>query len=254
MSRVAIIGSCITRDLWPVQGEALREVLYVSRTSLPSLLSPATPGFVPHEAPPGGLKRHQHNAVVADLRKSALRALLAHEPTHIIFDFIDERFDLLNTGAGFATHSWELEVSGYLSQPALAGSAPLPRLSEGSDRLWIEAAGEMLALIRATPLRRARLILHEAQWATHERPAPRRGAKPLAEVELWGGRTAEIERHNMMLARYQAAFMALAPEADKVAASNLRIADASHRWGLSAFHYVPEYYEEIWRQLRNLGV
>ena len=29
---------------------------------------------------------------------------------------------------------------------------------------------------------------------------------------------------------------------------------ADHEWGLSPFHYVPEYYAEIWRQLEALGV
>ena len=39
MPKVAIIGSCITRDLWPIRGETA-ELLYVSRTSLPSLMAP----------------------------------------------------------------------------------------------------------------------------------------------------------------------------------------------------------------------
>ena len=39
MARVAIIGSCITRDLWPILGEAPADLLYISRTSLPSLES-----------------------------------------------------------------------------------------------------------------------------------------------------------------------------------------------------------------------
>ena len=39
VSRIAIIGSCITRDLWPILGETPRDLLYVARTSLPSLFS-----------------------------------------------------------------------------------------------------------------------------------------------------------------------------------------------------------------------
>ena len=254
MSRVAILGSCITRDLWPILGEPARDLLYISRTSFPSLFSPAVAGFAAADHLPGGLKRHQHGAVVADLTKSALSDLVAHRPTHIIFDFIDERFDLLHVAGALATHSWELEVSGYMAQPAFDLAMPVNRLSEACDRLWIEAAGELLALIRATPLSSARLVLHESRWATHQRLAGRGASRVLEDVALWGGRSVEIERHNALLARYQTAFAALAPEAAVVAAPSLRIADADHRWGLSPFHYIDDYYTEIWRQLRLLGV
>lgn len=98
LSRIAIVGSCITRDLWPILGEAPPGLLYVSRTSLPSLFSAAAAGTRVQDEPPAGLRRHQHNALVADLKKLALDALLAHRPTHIIFDFIDERFDLIRVG------------------------------------------------------------------------------------------------------------------------------------------------------------
>ena len=33
-----------------------------------------------------------------------------------------------------------------------------------------------------------------------------------------------------------------------------RLADDRHLWGLSPFHYVPAYYEAVWRQLEELGV
>ena len=35
-----MVGSCITRDLWPILGEGVEGVLYVSRTSLPIALQP----------------------------------------------------------------------------------------------------------------------------------------------------------------------------------------------------------------------
>jgi hypothetical protein len=30
--------------------------------------------------------------------------------------------------------------------------------------------------------------------------------------------------------------------------------DPGHRWGLSPFHYTPDYYSEIWAQLHALGI
>ena len=252
MSRVAIVGSCITRDLWPVQEGAPDDLLYVSRTSLPSLFSPPARGFQARSEPPEPLKRHQHRAVVADLTKQGLAALVAHRPTHVIFDFIDERFDLLSAGGTLVTDSWELEASGYRRQPGLRGARAIPRLSAACERLWLDAAAETAAFVRATPVSEARLILHSARWATRRRTAQGREA-PIGAVEILRGRPADIAAHNALLARYEAAFAALMPPMSRVEAAH-RLADDSHQWGLSPFHYTPDYYAEIWRQLGGLGV
>src|SRR4051794_33620442 len=79
VSRVAIIGSCITRDLWPVRGEGVENLVYVSRTSLPSLFSPPVAGFSPRMSV-ARLKRHQHAAAVGDLQKTGLARLIAFAP------------------------------------------------------------------------------------------------------------------------------------------------------------------------------
>ena len=47
---------------------------------------------------------------------------VAYRPTHIILDFIDERYDLLQAGDALITHSWDLQESGYLAQPWAAGA------------------------------------------------------------------------------------------------------------------------------------
>lgn len=253
MPRIAIVGSCITRDLWPILGEAPPDLLYVSRTSLPSLLAPAAPGVVVSETPVNGLKRHQHAATVADLKKTALAELVAHRPTHIIFDFIDERFDLLRAGSTLITHSWELEVSGYLNQPALAGAHRIPRLSEGCERLWLDALQELTLALRATPLRDSRVILHAAQWATEYLTEDGGRGRFDPVLEIFPGVPAEIAGHNRLLERYQAAFQA-ATGCEVVRASPEAIrSDAAHRWGLTPFHYVSDYYAQILSQLADLG-
>src|SRR3569833_1293766 len=97
------------------------------------------------------LRPRQHRARVADLRKTALAELVAFRPTHVIFDFIDERYDLLSVAGTLAVKSWELAVSGYLGQPACEGARLVPRLSAACERLWLEAAAEFAAFVRATP-------------------------------------------------------------------------------------------------------
>lgn len=252
MPRVAIVGSCISRDVWRFQGVTVTDLLYVSRTSLPSLFSPPPRGVRVAATPPKGLKAQPHRALAADLEKTALATLVGFRPTHVIFDFIDERFDLLSAAGGLVTHSWELEVSGYRRQPGLRSARAIPRLSAACERLWLDAAGEMAAFVRATPLGEARLMLHSARWAERRKTAGGRLAR-LGDVEILPGVAADIAAHNALLARYEAAFEALMPPMARLAAPAQRIADDAHEWGLSPFHYVPGYYREIWRQLAALG-
>lgn len=253
MPRIAIVGSCITRDLWPIRGDGMRDVIYISRTSLPSLLSAPLPGFRPAGQQPAALGRHQHAAVVADLQKTAVARLIAFQPTHVIFDFIDERYDLLAVGPAIVSHTWELEASGYMAGRAFRRARTIPRLSGACERLWTAAAEEFAALVRATPLRNAHLILHSARWASEGRGADGE-LRPITYAELLGARPADIAEQNRMLEAYEAHFTGLMPPMTRVEAPVQRLADEAHKWGHSPFHYVPEYYAEIWRQLEGLGV
>lgn len=247
MSRVAIIGSCISRDLWPIRGDTAG-LIYVSRTSLASLFAKPVKGFRAAAEPPAKLGRYQHRALVSDLQKTAIERLVAFRPTHLIFDFIDERFGLLAVDGAIVTHSYELDVSGYLKAKAFRNRRDIPRLSDACERLWREGAEQMAALIRATPLREAQLILHSARWAD------RTQSGPLPTPEILPRRPESIAAHNALLASYEQAFQALMPPLARVEAPERRIADDAHRWGLSPFHYVPEYYEAIWDQFAALGV
>jgi len=248
MPRIAIVGSCITRDLWPIRGGGAEALLYVSRTSLPGLLSAPMTGFRPSDELPGDLHQHEHKALVADLRKTALGGLIAWRPTHIVFDFIDERFDLLSVGQTLAANSGEMVRSGYRTQPAFDAVRTVPRLSEACERLWLEAASEFAAVVRATPLARTQLILHGARWADRQR-LPDGRIMPIENVEIIGGQGADIADYNALLDRQEAAFQALMPPMARIDAGAFRLADSEHRWGLSPFHYVPEYYDEVRRQL-----
>lgn len=253
MSRTAIIGSCITRDLWPVRGDGAEDLLYLSRTSLPSLFSPPPANFEAQAEPPGRLTRSQHRAVVQDVAKQGLEALLAFRPTHLILDLIDERFDLLSLGGAFITHSWELEEAGYRRQPPFQNAHAIQRLSPACEDLWMQGALDLAAFIEATPLRDAAVILHEAQWA--ERYLDADGVERRFEViEIFEGHAADASRHNGLLRTYQRALVELMPKMKRVSAPHGRLADENHRWGLSPFHYAPAYYDDIRAQLRALGV
>ena len=248
MPRIAIVGSCITRDLWPIRGGGAEALLYISRTSLPGLLGAPIPHFHPFDGLPGDLHLHEHKALVADIRKTGLQTLLASRPTHVIVDFIDERFDLLAVGGGLASNSGEMVRSGYRTQEAFGPARTISRLSDACGRLWLEAVDEFAAVVRGTPLARATLILHAARWADKQRLRDGRLA-PIKRVEIVGGQPAVIADYNALLDRQEAAFMERMPAMARIDAGAFQLAETEHRWGLSPFHYIPEYYDEIRRQL-----
>lgn len=255
MSRIAIIGSCITRDLWPMLGETPENLLYVSRTSLATLFAPAPSGLALADEPPEGLRPQPYAALIADISKTALATLISHRPTHIIFDFIDERFDLISVGGGLIAHTWEMDVSGLLDQTPFLTAHRILRASSTCELLWGQGAREMAAFLSATPLRDSTIILHKAQWARGYRTAAT-GVQAFApEVEILQGRSTRIDEQNARLREYQTTFARLMPHVIPVeVAEDLRLADADHRWGLSPFHYITDYYRDIWRQLREAGV
>lgn len=256
MSRIAIVGSCITRDLWPIVGEAPpEELLYISRTSLPSLVAPPLLGLDWGRERPASLGPFSHRAMIEDLRKTALSRLVAFRPTHIIFDFIDERVDLLAIGDAVVTHSWELEASGYMAESQLREAQRICRTSPGCSLLWRRALSELAALIHSTALASAQLILHEARWATRLQDEARGIEAFQPSVEIFGDRRGLITEHNALLQSYEAAFQKKFPTARTVSAPpSLRVADAHHQWGLSPFHYIPEYYKAVLPQLHAMGV
>ncbi len=62
------------------------------------------------------------------------------------------------------------------------------------------------------------------------------------EVMIFDGNIGSLDAHNALLSTYQQRFAALTGAARVSADPSLVIADVSHRWGLSPFHYVADYY------------
>ena len=193
--------------------------------------------------------------VAADLGKTALAELAAHRPTHLVFDFIDERFDLLAQDGAIVTHSWELDRLGLIGGPGLEDARAIPRLSDEADALWRDALARIAALLETPPFAEAEVILHHAQWAAGYRDREGEAASFGDELSIWDGRPASLSAHNALLRRYRDLFVAAIPRARIIQASDsAQQADEGHVWGLSPFHYVTDYYSDVWRQLQALGV
>lgn len=254
-ARVAMLGSCVTRDIWklPRFTDADRKSVFVlARTSLASLCAEPLDAFVPPAELAPGLSPFEVRMVGHDLLKTGLAALVAHRPTHLVIDFIDERFDLLVRGGQVATRSLETSALG-LDGRELAGFRPVARHSDEARRLWRRGLSAFAAFAR-TQLPGARIILHDARCAVRGLAETGATADLGPDWEFWPGQPASIARLNDLLGAYAEDFRQALPEAAVVRApADVTLADAGHRWGLAPFHYVEAYYEAVLRQLEPLG-
>ncbi len=241
-SRIAIVGSCVTRDLFPADAG----LLYLARTSLPSLLSAPVAGFVPpaETDPMGGLEPWARRMVLYEATKAGLSVLLDYAPQTIVFDFIDERTQLLEIGAALVSDSVEFRQSGLHLTPPFARARIIARASRECDELWT-AAVRRLARILGHRLPDARIVLHRAGWCAHAlgEDGLLRPFDPATQIER--------QVNNPLLGRYHRLFLQSFPQAHAINASPAhRIADAGHRWGPKPYHYVPGYYPAVLAELK----
>ncbi len=246
MGGIAIIGSCVTRDVWHLLELPTRGLTTISRTSIASLTSPIPAGFSMPETM-GALDAGGFLArcVCADVEKTALATLESLRPSVLMFDFIDERFDLLQAGGGIVCDSFEFRRSGLRGRAPFLGGRTIRRLSLEADAIWHEGLTRLRARIEAGPLAEAKLVLHVAYWAQHYRQDGQIKSFPERARFHPVPRVPEsVAEHNAMLGRYHQAFAASFPAAIVVAPpDHVRVGDASHPWGTSPHHYITDYYQ-----------
>jgi hypothetical protein len=253
--RVAIIGSCVTRDVWNLAGfpdDARKDLLYLARTSFASLFAEPYVGFEAPDQPPPELTAWEVRMVADDVLKRGVGKLLEYRPTHLIVDHIDERFNLLRKNGAVVTHSWELHLTG-LDEGPLKGLERIWRASDEATRLWRTGLDALAAFLKAN-LPDTRIIFHDARWAL-EYLDPQGARQAFApDRELWPGIPANIAEHNRLLADYAAYLRAKLPQAFHVRApAEIAVGDERHRWGLSPFHYTEAYYRYVWSRFQELG-
>lgn len=130
--RVAIYGSCITRDavdLWPADWELVH---YASRHPLGSLLAPSRATEEDALAAPAGWRRLQH---LNDIDSTALPKMMDSVPELIIWDLVNERHGVhvrpdggraLGEGIKFTAHAYKaMWLEGLAAFDTMRGEVPV---------------------------------------------------------------------------------------------------------------------------------
>lgn len=241
--RVAIFGSCVTRDnfnsrLAPRWREKfdVGPVLYQA-SFLSAFWSPVA-------VPPGGfadLDEHSRQCVIAEFEKRFLWQLVEYRPDVVLIDFFaDARFDVLQLDNSFVTdNSWKFATSADAAQYA---SAPRHGLGVDPERflqLW-RGAARGFAQFMAERLPETLIVVNAARAVEDVV-----GGAPFAR--------SDVQEFNAKWRYLEQAFLEEVTEAVVLDPMVEGVsADATHPWGRYWVHYESRYYEEFARRMAGV--
>jgi len=242
MLRVSILGSCVTGDPVYQASAEIKILSYQARTSFISQNSPPLELAVDALSWPS---RFDKRCVLADFQKSALQSLEQGEPDAIVFDLMDDRFDLLRSGDSYVLLSDPLREAGFPGSVS-AQFERIARLSPEAFGLWLRACDSMAEkLARMFP--RMLLILHRCWFASEYQDGSTVRSFDSPNLK----KSAAM---NEMLANYYAHFERALPRLRSIEVDLPRRADAHHKFGVAPFHYGPDYGIELVRQIVSIAV
>jgi hypothetical protein len=221
--RVAILGSCVSRDTVGYAPDRFDLITYVARQSWISAGLPAAgvaDALVPLDS------AFQQRMVDGDVRGDALDRLaaVADRVDVLLLDLVDERGGVIEVGGGYVTKLVELWSAG--GARATRGGRHVPFGTDEHFAAWCEGADRVLGRLDATALL-GRAILLRTPWADRHPDGT-----PL-KVPEWMIPPAEA---NELYRRYHR-HLADAGVAVVDLPARLATTPRDHRWGPSPFHY-----------------
>lgn len=238
--RLAVWGSCVTRDALEV-GEHPFELDYHARTSWVSQAS--TPRPSPVVTPPGS--GFGERMVREDITKEVVADLVASQPEMLVLDLIDERFDVVQVLGSWYTMSDYYERLRLVDQLRGAATGITIYRSPERQRQFAEAAS-LLAPELASALPRTRIVLHQA-WYTARSADPAVPFYSTAAKHAVSSNEALSGWYASLRSAFGRRLHVVEPPRD------LLVGDPGHRWGLSHYHYIPDYYTWMLAALGDLA-
>ena len=236
---VGIWGSCVTRDVFEVVPIPHVTLRYHARSSWVTQAAELHEN-APVEIPAGD--GFALRTVREDFDKTIVGALIESDPDLVVFDLIDERFDIVALAGSSYT------LSDYYTRVGV--EEPLREASEHLSQFKDEERGDLFAEAACViapqligPLPATKFVLHQA-WYTARSTDP--------DQVFYDSAADHVAWNNRRLAHHYAALIDAfgdrlhVIEADR---ASCLVSDPGHRWGLAHFHYTPEYYEQIARAL-----
>ena len=244
---VAIWGSCVSRDAFAVQSRSAE-----LEQRLPLLYYGARSSWISQDSQPwpdpavelgGGVSGFGRRMVEEDLSKTIVDRLVEHQPDVLLLDLVDERLQLARIGKTWFTASDYLKQTD-LGPKALAQAEEVSAATQpGRPKMFAAAVGRVARrLLRELP--NTTFVLNEAPYV-----ARIGNGTELGEPQAGWARELDDAQRPMMRSLIQAfgprLIRATPPE-------QVRLADPDHRWGISSYHYVEDYYHWLIDTLLDL--
>lgn len=232
--RIAILGSCVTRDAFALdEAQRFELVSYMARSALGSFMGRRTQQISPDYSRIAS--NFQRRVVQDDLAKQGRMRLRSLDFDALVVDLIDERLPLARFGdGGVATVSNEFRQLGV----PLSAYTKNPPHSPDAFELWNAGWMTLLTLLDEIDARH-KVVVHRAHWVV--RAADGRPSVDDPETIYAANRWLD--------AAYEHMATTLEPHQMIEVPAGKVLADPVHQWGLAPFHYTADYYVEILRQL-----
>ena len=232
-SKVAIFGSCISRDIFNYKkADSFIISDYYARSSFASIygLIVKENNYIDEIS-----SSFQKKIVKADLNKYFVERIGLSDFDILLIDFIDERFNLyLFDDGSVCTLSSELVSTGFL-QKNINGRIVLSG-SEEFFGLWQDGWNDFIAHMKILGVL-DRVRLHKSFWSY----ADENGIDYIDNYKK-----VDIDSANHFLTKlYIYAEKDLKANQIIEVSSDKRVGSKEHRWGRSPFHFVDEYYKEV---------
>lgn len=240
--KIVIHGSCVTRDAFEFEHPlAIKksEITYFARSSL---ITKNNPPFFIEENEIQNISLFQKRCVLSDLTNSFYKYISENDLSEafLIIDFIDERNKIIKYRNHYFTQSEEF-INSNLSK-ILTGTT-LERESPDTIKLWKENCLLFIEKIKQV-FKPGHVVLHKALGK--EKYYHGIEILPFSFIN-------RIRINNGLLEEYYGFFESHFPGISVIDLNNKGyLSDKDHKWGLSPFHYVSDYYFDFMDSLERI--
>lgn len=242
MTRLAIVGSCVSRDLHthvPAAEGALPVAGYVSRATMQSMASSPCPLLAPLLRSVKA-KSFDERRFLQDIAKDHVQTIASAAPDVLLIDLIDERHGTAWLGDCAITHTrvCQAHLKAHRVRPDAIARPFDDRWRERQDAALRHNARRLRAAAQG-----ARVLVHRARYATHFLEAGVR--RPFEDQD-------KIARWNAYLTDAYDALQAEMGGTALAVDDNLVVAGGVHLWDVAPYHYDRGYYDALWRVIQRL--
>ncbi|WEX91075.1 DUF6270 domain-containing protein [Sinorhizobium garamanticum] len=235
--KLAIFGSCVTRDVVAHLPPSIELVSYIARSSVVSAAQ-KKPYRIEEELP-DSIGAFERRMIRHDLEKTGIESLIQSNPDIVVIDLIDERFQVYEYSGTLVTLSARIAKERLGAEIRRKGR--LFRRDEDFGKYFSQCAELILGRLCGG---KTRVLVNEAYWA--ERHAADDGTKLYDDL-------VNIRRNNERLSQYYNSLRRFLPKENFIRYDGQLLGDPKHIWGESPFHYTAPYYQYIARKIVELG-